>query len=227
MNTLTGTGPHLETATLAVDLTTINGTIASLGIASESPLTYGSLPVALRAATDRYSYVGYTFGEDWTNQTTQVRATPANTTIALSEPLAAPTVTLEGTGEGTRGRAQFTTNGSKLYETVFSGSATYRTFLTPGWLGVAGPKTYITPELFEVPGWDTAWSLGEFAVWNVRSYNNNGTIADLFDGSSVLRDGYQWNTSDRYSPSNTLQRKGPNGKPRHLGLPGAPIRVKG
>lgn len=224
-NTLTASGAHLDAVTLAVELHTGNGTIASLGIASESPFTYAALPVALRNANDRYAYMGYTFGNDWANQVSQIRTTPTNVAITLQEPIATPTVTSEGIGEGVRGRAEFTTNGSKLYELVFNGATTYRTFLTPGWLGLAGTKTYLTPQLFEVPGWDSAWSLGEFTNWNVRSYNNNGTLADLFEGSSLLRDGYQWNTSDRFNASDLLTRP-QTGKSRRLGLPGAPIRSK-
>lgn len=224
-NTLTGTGAHLDAATLVAELNTGNGTIASLGIGSESPITVASLPVALRNANDRYAYMGFTFGDNWSNAVTQIRTTPANTTLALQEPIGNPTVTSEGVGEGVRGRAEFTTNGSKLYEVVFNGATTYRTFLTPGWLGLAGVKTYLTPELFEVPGWDTAWSLGDFVDWNLRGYTNNGTLADLFEGSSLLRDGYQWSTSDRFSSSDLLTRTQKATK-RRLGLPGAPVRAK-
>ena len=223
-NTLTATGPHLQTATLGVELHTANGTIATLAFASESPVTYGSLPVALRNAGDRYTYLAFTADDNWTNFVNQVRTTPVNVTLNVTEPLGQVTVTSEGAGEGTRGRAAFTTNGAKLYEITFMGNSTFRTFVTPGWLGAAGAKTYTTPEFFEVPGWDAAWSLGEFTNWSVLAYNNNGTLDDLFNGTAILRDGYQWSTSERMSPQGDF-RQGRNGKPQRKGLPGAPIRI--
>lgn len=224
-HTITATGPNLQTVTLGAELHTGNGTIATLAFASESPVTYGALPPALRNANDRYSYLAYTGADNWANLVNQVRATPTNVTLNLAEPLAQVNVTSEGAGEGTRGRADFTTNGAKLYEIAFYGNSTYRTFVTPGWLGTAGAKTYVTPQFFEVPGWDTSWSLGDITGWSVLAYNNNGTLADLFDGSSTMRDGYQWSTSERFSQQAEF-RKARNGKTLVRGLPGAPIRSR-
>ncbi|MGV3619052.1 MAG: hypothetical protein ACO1SV_27310 [Fimbriimonas sp.] len=223
--TLTAQGSNIDSLTLFTELTTPNRTKATMGIASENPLTYHSLHPTLQAAGDRYTFFANTFADNWFNQTSLTRATPGNVTLATTAPLGQPTVTREGIGEGTRGRVQWPTLAdAKLYEIVLTGNnSTFRTFLTPGWLGAGATRTYLSADFFEVSGWNSEWSLGEFNDWSVRAYGNNGNLADLFDANAPLRDGYQWSTWDRFgSLGGDLLRRPTKG--RREGLPGAPIR---
>jgi hypothetical protein len=207
-------------------LVTPNRTNATLALGSGIAGQYLSLPVALRNAQDRYHFNASAYSIDGADESNLIRATPGDVSVTMPATLAVPTVAHLGSGEGAQARIDWTAvPGAKMYEFSLGSDVPYTVRVTAGWLGQGNTLSYTTPLLYEVPNWNGAWALGD-AGWTVRAYDNNGTVADLFDETATGRDGYAWTVTSRFGGTSPDLRQRAQAPRKVAGLPGAPIRPR-
>ncbi len=161
--TATATGPGGGTSWADAESITANGTIFTL-----SGPQFIALPADQRRPGDIYRATG---GFAPTNSPNTVlkstsAATPSNFSFTMPTAAASPTWSMQASGSNALFHASWTPDPSAALYRFEIGAAgdpadgpAWYALVTNGWLAAGATKSYITPNLSSLPGWNSKWNL--------------------------------------------------------------------
>ena len=179
-----------------VDLVTSNGSDVQVGSTFNTSSTPLFAPaVGQRNVNDVYYYYATSSTSATPSSTTEVvKSTPASMTINGPTLPSDVTVSTQAAGANNLLQASWTPDPTaKTFYFSFDssdGSYTYNVYVTPGWLGSAAVKSFVSPDLSTVAGWNStlnpATSIG---FWSYEAVASNLSSADLFLTPNTVADG--------------------------------------